>query len=351
MTKIKKTLLLMAAIALIAAQMLACKSDKNPVKNDAPDTVNVFEQNARIGRAINFGNALEAPNEGDWGVTLQEEYFKAIQQAGFQAVRIPIRWSAHAQAEAPYTIDSEFFNRVNWAIGRARANQLAVIINIHHYEEIFSQPQQQKTRFLSLWKQIATRYKDYPDDLLFEVLNEPHDQLDESLWNSFLAEAIDTIRVTNPRRTLIIGTAGWGGISALHQLQLPENDHNIILTIHYYNPFEFTHQGAEWADNSSQWLGTRWEGTFEQKQAVQNEFAQIQAWADSEHVPVFLGEFGAYHKAPLADRARWTSFVAREAERRGFSWAYWEFCSGFGAYDAGSSSWNTELLQALIPPE
>lgn len=329
----------------------ACKSEKNPLKNNEPDTVDVFAQNELIGRAINLGNALEAPNEGDWGVTLEESYFSAIHDAGFHAVRIPIRWSAHAATEYPYTIDADFFNRVNWAIGRARANGLAVIINIHHYEEIFAQPLQQRQRFLNLWKQIATHYKDYPDDLFFEVLNEPHDALDENLWNEFLAQAIDTIRVTNPRRTLIVGTAGWGGLSALQQLKLPEGEHNVILTIHYYNPFHFTHQGAEWVDNSEQWLGTTWEGTFAQQQEVQNEFKQIKDWADAHQMPVFLGEFGAYHKAPMADRVRWTSFVAREAERQNFSWAYWEFCSGFGAYDADQATWKTELLQALIPPE
>lgn len=69
--------------------------------------------NNLLGNGINLGNALEAPAEGEWGVTLQPGYFKVIKDAGFKHVRIPIRWSAHAQVEAPFAIDATFFDRVD----------------------------------------------------------------------------------------------------------------------------------------------------------------------------------------------------------------------------------------------
>src|SRR5262245_39122684 len=72
-----------------------------------------------LGRGINFGNALEAPREGAWGMELKEEYFAAVKDAGFQSVRIPIKWSAHAAAEPPYTLDRKFAERVDWAIEQA----------------------------------------------------------------------------------------------------------------------------------------------------------------------------------------------------------------------------------------
>ena len=62
---------------------------------------------------------------------------------------------------------------------------------------------------------------------------------------------------------------------------------------------------------------------------------------------MFLGEFGAYREADLESRARWTRFVAREAERLGISWAYWEFCAGFGAYDPKAEAWREALKSAL----
>ena len=80
-----------------------------------------------------------------------------------------------------------------------------------------------------------------------------------------------------------------------------------------------------------------------------DHFDAINSWAATNNVPVYLGEFGAYSKADIDSRERWTAFVAREAERRNFSWAYWEFCSGFGAYDSVGKKWNEQLLRALLP--
>ncbi|MCI0641105.1 MAG: hypothetical protein L0Y72_10555 [Gemmataceae bacterium] len=74
----------------------------------------VFAVNQKLGRDINLGNALEAPKEGAWGVTLQAEYFKVIKAAGFATVGLPARWSSHAQKSAPFAIDEDFFHRVDW---------------------------------------------------------------------------------------------------------------------------------------------------------------------------------------------------------------------------------------------
>lgn len=339
-------LILSATITITCAgKKLTDSDDEDPIENPDP-----FEQNKRIGRGINLGNALEAPNEGDWGVVLRQEYFKLIKDAGFQSVRIPIRWSNHAQADSPYTISPTFFNRVDWAIIQARNNNLAAIINIHHYEEIMEHPEAHKKRYLSLWRQIANRYKDEPLDLFFEILNEPNNQLIPALWNQYLLEGLKLIRESNTQRTVIIGTANWGGIGSLAELQVPDEDPYLIVTFHYYNPFQFTHQGAEWVSGSEAWLGTTWTGTTAQKQAVVNDLNQASAWASQQNRPMFMGEFGAYSKAAMDSRVRWTEFVRSEAEKRGFSWAYWEFCSGFGVYDPNQNSWRTELLQALIPP-
>ena len=73
---------------------------------------------AGLGRGVNLGNALNAPNEGEWGVTLKEEYFTKIKQAGFDSVRIPVRWSNHAGHAAPYAIDAKFLARVDWPWAR-----------------------------------------------------------------------------------------------------------------------------------------------------------------------------------------------------------------------------------------
>lgn len=305
--------------------------------------------NARLGRGINLGNALEAQREGAWGVQLKAEYFTAIRQAGFATVRLPVRWSAHARTDAPYTIDPQFAERVDWAVSQALANELNIIVNIHHYDELDTNPDEHLPRLESLWRQIAARYQDRPDGVYFELLNEPHGQLTEAKWNAVVPRLLAAVRETNPVRPVLIGPAQWNSVRALDQLELPQGDRNLIVTIHFYEPFEFTHQGAEWVNGSDQWKGRTWAGTESEQAAIRSQLEQAAAWATAHDRPVFLGEFGAYQQADLESRARWTRFVAREAERLGFSWSYWEFGAGFGAYDPNAETWRAALKSALLP--
>jgi len=305
-----------------------------------------------FGRGVNLGNALEAPKEGDWGVVLKEEYFDLIKQAGFQSVRIPARWSAHAESSAPCRIEPRFFARVDWAVRQALSRRLRPVLNMHHYGEIMENPDQHRARFLAIWTQIATHYKGYPAALSFELLNEPQGKLTAEKWNRLLAEAIAVVRRTNPKRKIVVGPAGWNNIGELGNLELPENDRNLIVTVHYYSPFRFTHQGAGWVGNQSQaWLGTKWTGTKAERLAVTRDLDTAITWAVEHRRPIYLGEFGAYSKADLESRARWTRFVAGEALKRKIGFAYWEFCSGFGVYDAGRGQWVQPLKEALLTSE
>jgi endoglucanase len=346
MFKVKNALLYVTAGYFLLIASSCAVTEKAVAKKRPPDP---FKQNKHIGRGINLGNALEAPREGEWGVTLKEEYFKVIKEAGFDSVRIPCRWSNHALKEAPYTIDTAFFERVDWAIANALKNDLYVILNMHNYPELTKDPAGQSERFLALWEQIAEHYKDYPDSVLFEPLNEPSGRLSR-LWNETFKKALATIRKSNPYRTIVIGPAESNIINLLRKLDIPKEDRNIIVTIHYYAPLEFTHQGAEWVgEKSKSWLGTKWMGTVKEKQAIAKVFDRAADWAKKHNRPIYLGEFGAYEKADMDSRARWTAFVAKSAVKRGFSIAYWEFCSGFGAYDPQKNAWREPLLKALIP--
>jgi len=316
----------------------------------APAALDPVAINQALGRGVNLGNALEANYEGEWGMTLDASYFPLIAKAGFDSVRIPIRWSAHATAEAPYTIDPEFLARVDWAIEQALANDLYVIINMHHYEEIMQEPAAHEARFIGIWAQLAAHYQNQPAQVLFELLNEPNTNLLAIRWNRLLAEAITAIRATNPSRILVVGPASWNNLNDLANLELPA-DPQLIVTFHCYEPFRFTHQGAEWVQGTDSWLGTTWEGTERDTRQLTSLLDKAAAWSEKHGRPLFMGEFGAYSKADMASRVRWTAFMARAAEERGFSWAYWEFGSGFGVYDRTKAAWNEELLQALIPVE
>jgi len=341
------------AFSLLLLTMMHCSEKDNPVQSNYTNDfqpVDPFEQNARIAPGVNLGNALEAPSEGEWGMTIQWDYFYLLMDAGFHSIRIPIRWSAHAQTTAPYTIDATFLDRIDWVVEKTLEQGMIAVINMHHYEEIFEDPEAHKNRFKHIWAQIAEHYKEYNEKLIFEILNEPHDQINSTrIWNAYFPEILDTIRVSNPERNVIVGPGSWNSIHEIPNLVFPENDRHLIATFHYYEPFQFTHQGAEWVDGSTAWMGTPWTATASQRSKIDQDFLKAKAWSDAHNRPVYMGEFGAYSQADMTSRIIWTDYVARRAEAMGFSWAYWEFGAGFGIYDRDNRIWRYGLLEALIP--
>lgn len=306
-----------------------------------------FDFSRKLGTGINLGNALEAPKEGDWGVVLQADYFRLIKEAGFTHVRLPVRWSSHAGNSPPYVIEPAFINRVDWAIKQARANGLAVVLNMHHYDELETDPVSQSDKFLAMWQQIAEHWQTEPDDLAFELYNEPCKKMDAPLWNQLSRRAFRIVRASNPTRCVVIGPTDWNNIHHLSTLELPA-DPNILVTVHYYEPFHFTHQGASWVGpDSNAWLGTQWTGSEKELAELSSDFDLASEWGSAHNRPIYLGEFGAYSKADMDSRARWTKAVHMQAMRHDMSSAYWEFCSGFGIYDPDARQWRLPLLKAF----
>lgn len=339
----------MVIIILLALFFFAVSPQNLSAQNRLP----AFEMNERLGRGINIGNTFEAPTETEWGNPWYPEYFEMIADLGFQHVRLPVRWQTaeRSLATAPYTIESTFLARIKEVVDAALANDLHIIVNMHHFDALYDDPAGQKARFLAQWVQIAEYFKDYPDMLLFEVLNEPHGNLTPALWNEYFEHALAEIRKTNPERVVLLGVAEYGGLGAISQLELPDDEY-IILSPHYYNPFNFTHQGAEWVGpDADAWLGTEWNDTEADRETVVSEFSYALEFSETNHIPIHVGEFGAYNKADMASRERWTTFLARWFEEQGMSWAYWEFSAGFGIYDPGAGEYNTPLVNALLHNE
>ncbi|WP_435009577.1 glycoside hydrolase family 5 protein [Tundrisphaera lichenicola] len=307
--------------------------------------------NRMLGRGINLGNALEAPSEGEWGLTLKAEYFDRIKEAGFDHVRIPVRWETHTGPAPDFKIDPSYFERIDWAVDQALSRGMVAVINSHHDDSMIKEPGKNLARLQATWRQIATRYKNQPDRLFFELLNEPNGELTDGRWDVMFKTILAVVRESNPDRIVIVGPGHWNNVEHLRSLEFPENDRRLIATFHYYLPFQFTHQGAEWAEGSKEWLGRTWTDTPEERGALTRHFEMAAKWGKDHGRPIYVGEFGAYSAAPMDSRARWTAAVAREAERLGMSWSYWEFASGFGAFDKEANAWRAPLKDALVPPD
>jgi endoglucanase len=340
--KIIKKIFNTCLIALSFMLFTSCGSDSDSSSSSgqAPET--------SLERGINIGNALEAPNEGDWGVVIQESYFQIISDGGFDFVRLPINWHSHSSSSSPYTIDSSYFARIDQMVEWANTYGLSIIIDVHHFDDMIYKPYDTLPRLQAIWQQIAERYANQPYSVYFEILNEPNASLTSDVWNDIYPQVLSTIRVSNPDRWVIIDGPFWSNWQTLDELILPDNDSRIIASFHYYNPQEFTHQGAEWDSKYDQYIGMTWTGTDSQKADVENSFNNVADWAQNNNIPVLLGEFGTYYKAPMSSRASWTQFVRQKAEEKNFSWAVWDFNAGFAIYDNSAQQWNTELLDALM---
>lgn len=306
-----------------------------------------WEANLGLARTVNLGATFEVGRGEDWGIQIELSDIDAIAEAGFSAIRIPAKWSDWAAADAPYAIDDEFFAMTDAVIDRALANNLFVLLDVHHYVELDADPEGHGERLLAIWHQIAEHHVDRPAQVIFEILNEPNGELSGEVWNDLLARALDTIRQSNPGRTVMVGPGGWYSNLELENLVLPDDD-NLIATFHFYEPFRFTHQGASWVQGADEWLGTRW-GSDEERALITTEFDAAQAWASQRDVPMFLGEFGVLAAADSDDRVQWMTFVRAAAQERGFSWGYWDWGSGgFGLYDEPAEQWRVDLLDALM---
>lgn len=334
--------LLAVALACTAFDAAACSFDQAP-------PARAESCNRLLARSINFGNMLDHAREGMAGPALRDEFIALAAQAGFTAIRLPVRWDAQAGYRPPYAISPDFFERVDGVVQLARQHGLAIVLDMHHYTGMMSEPQAEQPRFLALWQQVAEHYRDAPATVMFEVLNEPNKELTQSRWNEALAAVLPVIRASNPQRTLIVGGAQWNSRNMLETLALPPDDRNLIATFHYYEPMEVTHQGAEWVSGAGAWLGTTWRAQGAQLQQLEQAFDGVAAWARRTRRPVYVGEFGAYSRADEATRLAWTRAVREQAERRGFSWAYWELAAGFGVLEPRSLQWRQPLLQTLLP--
>lgn len=326
-----------------------------PAGPPVPASAAVRATAARFSRGINFGNMLDAPNEGARGLRVEERFIDLVGTGGLtSAVRLPVRWSNHAAPDAAARIDPAFFDRVEHIVDRLLGRGCTVVLNMHHYRQLDGdaldpgerpvEPGVVALRLLSMWRQIAERFAARPPQLVFEIYNEPHGRL-EPHWNELFARALATVRRSNPTRAVVAGPTHWNAAIHLDRLVLPP-DPDLIVTVHHYEPFDFTHQGAEWVQPPRP-VGVDCCDDA-QRRAIEAPLALAADDARRRGLRVFVGEFGAYGRAPLAARLRYLREMRSAMERRGLPWFYWELAAGFGVYDPTTGRLREPLRDALF---
>ena len=305
-----------------------------------------------VGTCINMGNHLEPERESGWGgKRLEAADFVRIRAAGFDTVRIPVRWSNKAGDGPDYTIDPKWMARVTEVVDQALAADLNVILNDHHFNALHEQPQANRDKLAAIWRQVAAHFADRPvGRMWFEIENEPHDALTNDNLVATLAPALAAIRATNPDRPVVIGGSNWSGIDSLATLELPE-DPNVHPTFHYYEPFDFTHQGATWAGQVPK-ARTRDYGTRADAERLATDVAKLEAYIARTGLTPFMGETGSYDGGTsLAERIQYHAAVREAFAPTGIGTCAWAYTNTFPFWDREKGQWLPGLRAAFGLPE
>jgi endoglucanase len=327
---------------LVFAAVLLSWSNRSALKAE-----DAFQQNQRLGRGVNL-LGWDAIWDNPARSRFEARDFRLIREAGFNHVRLNLHPLRDGKPDPSGKLREEFFNTMDWAVDHALSNQLMVVLDFHDDLAISPDPQGKRKDFLAAWTAIAEHCQRRPSTVLFEILNEPAPKFTQESWEDYWRAALALIRQSNPDRTVIIGPTPWNGVGELHQLRLPPEDRNLIATVHYYNPFPFTHQGTPWTGQKDK-LGVSWTGSETEVKAVEQELEKVSAWSKQHRRPIYIGEFGTFEKADMSCRAAWTAFVARQFEKREWSWAVWQFADNFAVFDLAKQKWVDPIRDALIP--
>ena len=294
-----------------------------------------FDIVSEMAMGWNLGNSLDAegPTETHWGNPVTTKaMIDEVANRGFKTIRIPVTWRFHQEPSPDYTVSKAWLDRVEEVVNYARANDMYVILNTHHEDTwiipTYAEGDAVKSRLSKLWTQIATRFQNYSDYLIFETLNEPRYEDTPQEWTGGTAEgrdmvnqyhqvALDAIRATggnNPERYVMISSYAASTLPvAINALKIPNNDDKAIVSLHSYFPFPFTLGGTD----------TTW-GTASDKQALDSEMDKIKTKFLDNGIPVVLGEWSSANLNNLSDRITHAEYYANAAAQRGMPSVWWD---------------------------
>ncbi|MEL7219681.1 MAG: cellulase family glycosylhydrolase [Bacteroidota bacterium] len=283
---------------------------------------------AEMSRGINLGNTLEPPVEGGWNNgPAQEAHFDAYLEAGFTNVRIPVRWDEHTGDSAPFAINESWMDRVEEVVDWGLSRGFYITLNGHHEDWLknnYSNPTL-RARYDSIWVQIAERFQNKSDKLLFEIINEPKgmtvaevDDLNERI--------LGIIRNNNPTRIVIYGGNEWANAEQLLTAAIPDDDY-LVGYYHAYDPWQFSGEGN----------GT-WGTSFDYQQ-LNNKYQSVKNWSEANNIPIYHSEFGAIHACDFNSRMRIYAHNVEQCIVNGFAFSVWDDGGNFGVLNRGNNTW------------
>ena len=285
-----------------------------------------------------------------------------IKNRGFDHVRFPVDLrkyydSGTKQLKSNMSLIDGFLRKII-------DNGMYAFLDFHGWNDLNTSVASQKETFLAIWRLVAERYKDWPETLVFELLNEPHTteggNLDAAALNSLQAEVIPIIRETNPTRWILAAAADWNSPWTLQDLVLPEDDGRIGVVCHCYAPMEFSHQGATWDGRTTDQV--RWSSADHTETGtlgIDKTFRWIEEYKERTGIPVILNEFGVIvhnNNVDMGDVADWVSYMVGKCRAYDVPWSWWEYHLSMGAfttsqYSYPNGTWVPEIVDNLFPAD
>ena len=351
-----------------------------------------FSQNLMPG--WNLGNQLESnsdgtPSETAWGnPVITENLIKQVKAQGFKSIRIPVSYLSKIGAGPNYTIDSKWLDRVQEVVDMCIDNGLYAIINVHgdgYYSikggwllcgESASEQKTIKAKYEKVWEQIAKRFKNYDDHLVFESMNEEYDGTYNNPTpeyynniNAYNQIFVDTVRKAggknNSRYLLIPGwntdinfTTGDCDTYTMEAKFVIPNDSRIMISVHYYTPWEFCGEEGydtfyKWGDSVKKFVKRRQSETL-----VNRQFDKLYNAFIKNGYGVVIGEYGSIDrthkdKSNTTYRAYFAEYVNYAAHQRNIVTVYWDNGyngkHGFGLFDRTKCTvTQPEIIKGII---
>lgn len=332
-------------------------------------------------RGINISHWLsQSGDRGEKRATkFTREDVKFLAECGYDHLRIPI--DEEQMFDEQLNPEQEAFSLLHNAIGWCKEFDLKVVVDLHilrsHHFNAESKPlfteQAAQEQFYDCWRKISAELKKYSRSLVaYELMNEPVAD-DPEQWNTIVNNCLEVVRKLEPKRTIIIGSNRWQAFDQVKNLRVPEQDKNIIISFHFYNPFPLTHYRASWTEQKENPLKVYYPGYIVKKEDVEKLTPELQkrwGWlarsynnintlekqilqaldaATAMGRKLYLGEFGCLRGAGEENRLRWFRDVVSLCEKYGIAYASWDYKGAFGIIDKGQIQ--VEMLNILTGKE
>jgi endoglucanase len=340
--------------------------------------IQLANSQAPFSRGVNITNWFQTSNSHQIQLSkYSKKDFENIKSLGCDVIRLPINLFYMTNGKPDYTIDPLLFQFLDQAVTWAEDLNIYLLLDNHSTDDIASKNPDLETVLSKVWIQMAEHYKDRSTYILYEIMNEPNG-LTTQAWGNIQQTAIDAIRSIDTTHTLVVGPSSYNSYNDLNLLPV-YTDNKLIYTFHFYDPFIFTHQGANWpnpslapltkipfpfnADSMPQlpdvlkgtWIASAYNNYYNDGTVakVKELIDKAVAFQTSRNVNLYCGEFGVY--IPYSrdtDRVYWYSEVQKYLEEKGIAWTSWDYKGGFGLFNKGTNEMfdyniNVPLVKAL----